>query len=59
MASTRSTGGVELGKVLANQIAPAVTGDDDALNARDASTEPDQLLPGEPQQLSGLIPTLG
>lgn len=31
--------GVELGKVLANQIAPAVTGDDDALNAQDASTQ--------------------
>ena len=30
--------GVELGKVLASQIAPAVTGDDDALNAQDAST---------------------
>ena len=31
--------GVELGKVLANQIAPAVTGDDDALAAQDASTQ--------------------
>lgn len=30
--------GVELGKVLANQIAPAVTGDDEALGAQDAST---------------------
>ncbi|MGI5951534.1 MAG: glucose-6-phosphate isomerase [Brooklawnia sp.] len=31
--------GVELGKVLANQIAPAVAGDDDVLAQQDASTQ--------------------
>ena len=31
--------GVELGKVLAKQIAPAVTGDDEALGAQDPSTQ--------------------
>ena len=31
--------GVELGKKLANQIAPAVTGDDEALAAQDSSTQ--------------------
>jgi glucose-6-phosphate isomerase len=30
--------GVELGKQLALQIAPAIEGDDDALEAQDAST---------------------
>ncbi|MDN5558284.1 MAG: glucose-6-phosphate isomerase, partial [Ruaniaceae bacterium] len=31
--------GVELGKQLANQITPAVSGDDDALAAQDPSTQ--------------------
>ena len=43
--------GVELGKQLAKQITPAISQDDEALAAQDASTVPDPVLPRKSQVL--------